>query len=286
VWAQLGHTTQACSLVSILASGSLLYGEWLKASHDGRKPPQRPHRDSNPPAKPNPPPTDTGTQLSPLPAMAPTVDSTVSQSKPENPASIKTVSKPLPASDKNTKYFHSRATQRKRKNTICSLLGPDNIRADSDDAMASIVDQYFQDLFTLSHPTPINQTIDCMEPTVTASHNSQLLQTYSAEEIKKAIFQMHPSKSPGPDGMIPFFFQKYWHIIGDDVISAVLSFLKSGHLLRKLNYTHIVLIPKIPSSQRVSDFRPISLCNVIYKIISKVLVNRLQGVLPQIILDA
>ena len=152
--------------------------------------------------------------------------------------------------------------------------------------MASIVDQYFQDMFTLSHPTQINQTIDCMEPTIIAFHNSQLLQTNNAEEIKKAIFQMHPSKSPGPDGMIPFFFHKYCHIIGDDVISAVLSFLKSGHLLRKLNYTHIVLIPKIPSPQRISDFRPISLCNVIYKIISKVLANRLQRVLPQIISDA
>jgi hypothetical protein len=54
--------------------------------------------------------------------------------------------------------------------------------------MASIVDQYFQDMFTLSHPTQINQTIDYMESTVTASHNSQLLHTYSAEEIKKAIF--------------------------------------------------------------------------------------------------
>jgi hypothetical protein len=83
-----------------------------------------------------------------------------------------------------------------------------------------------------------------------------------------------------------FFFQKFWHIVGDLVVKAVLSFLNSSHMFWKINYTHIALIPKIKNPQRVSDFRPISLCNVIYKIISKVLANRLQRILPQIISDS
>ena len=55
---------------------------------------------------------------------------------------------------------------------------------------------------------------------------------------------MHPSKSPRLDGMSPFFFQKFWHIVGNDVTNVVLSVLNSGHMLHKMNYTHIVLIPK------------------------------------------
>ena len=71
-----------------------------------------------------------------------------------------------------------------------------------------------------------------------------LTQPYTEEEVRVALFSMHPSKSPGPDGMSPFFFRKYWNIVGDDVIEAVLSVLSSGHMLHKINYTHIVLIPK------------------------------------------
>ena len=66
-------------------------------------------------------------------------------------------------------------------------------------------------------------------------------------------------------------------------MSAVLEFLNNGHMLLELNHTHIVLIPKIKNPVKMSDFRPISLCNVIYKIIAKVLANRLKQVLPQII---
>lgn len=101
--------------------------------------------------------------------------------------------------------------------------------------------------------------------------------------MKVAVFQMAPSKSPGPDGMSPFFFQKYWHVIGNNVTRAVLSTLNTSHLLKKINYTHIVLIPKIKNPQRVLEFRPISLCNALYKIVSKVISNRLQKVLPFII---
>ena len=84
---------------------------------------------------------------------------------------------------------------------------------------------------------------------------------------------MHPSKSPKPDGMSPFFFQKYWQIVGNDVTNAIISVLHSGHFLHKMNYTHIVLIPKINEPKNVFDYRPISLGDVVSGIVSKVLVN-------------
>ena len=97
---------------------------------------------------------------------------------------------------------------------------------------------------------------------------------------------MHPSKSPRPDGMSPFFFQKFWHIIGPDVTKVVLSVLHSGKYLRKMNFTHIVLIPKKNDPQNIMEFRPISLGNVVSYIVSKVLANRVKSILPNIISDA
>ena len=75
----------------------------------------------------------------------------------------------------------------------------------------------------------------------------------------------------------------FWHIVGDNVVFVVLEFLNTSYLLPDLNHTYIVLIPKIKNPVKVSDYRPISLCNFIYKIIAKVLANRLKQVLPHII---
>lgn len=81
--------------------------------------------------------------------------------------------------------------------------------------------------------------------------NESLTRPYIADEVRLALFQMHPSKSPGSDGMSPFFFQKYWHIVGNDVTEAILSVLCSGHMLKKMNHTHCFNPkkerPKIPS---------------------------------------
>lgn len=94
---------------------------------------------------------------------------------------------------------------------------------------------------------------------------------------------MHPSKSPSPDGMPPAFFQNYWHIIGDSITTAILNTLHLGELSPNINHTFIVLVPKKESPQKVSDYRLISLCNVIYKLISKIIANRLRNILPHLI---
>ena len=83
-----------------------------------------------------------------------------------------------------------------------------------------------------------------------------------------------------------FFLIKFWHIVGYDVTIAVLSFLRSGRYLQKMNFTHIVLIPKKNEPKYITDFCPISLGNIVSRIISKVLANRIKCILPNVIFDS
>lgn len=103
-----------------------------------------------------------------------------------------------------------------------------------------------------------------------------LLPKLSFEEIREATFQMHPSKAPGPDGLLPLFYQKYWDIVGTDVIEAVTAFLASNNLLHQVNHTFVTLIPKVQEPRNLAQFRPISLCNVVYRIGAKAIANMLK----------
>lgn len=94
------------------------------------------------------------------------------------------------------------------------------------------------------------------------------------------------SKSLGLDGIYPALLSKFWHIVRYDVGKAVLSVLHAGHMLHKVNFIHIVMIPKINEPKSMSDCRPISLGNVMSRLISKVIANRLKHILPNVIFDA
>ena len=122
-----------------------------------------------------------------------------------------------------------------------------------------------------------------MTSRVTDEMNMLLDNEFLDFEIKIALDQMSPNKAPGPDGMTKCFYQKYWHLIGDDICKVVREFLNKGGRLSNINHTNVVLIPKKTSPSTASDYRPISLCNVVYKLISKVLVNRMKNILPSII---
>ena len=94
---------------------------------------------------------------------------------------------------------------------------------------------------------------------------------------------MNPYKAPRPDEFNALFFQKHWDIIGYDVCAAVLSVLEGHASPSMMNHTFPALIPKKLSPTLITEFRPISLCNVVYKLVTKVLSNRLKPWLPAII---
>ena len=93
------------------------------------------------------------------------------------------------------------------------------------------------------------------------------------------------SQSPWTRWYVPFIYQHYWNLVGDDVCQSVLNFLNNASLPKNLNHTFITLIPKKKNPEYASKFRPISLYYVLYKIFSKVLANRLKRILPKIIIE-
>ncbi|KAK5772714.1 hypothetical protein PVK06_049008 [Gossypium arboreum] len=111
------------------------------------------------------------------------------------------------------------------------------------------------------------------------SINQCLLATYSEEEVIEALNGMRPTKASGPDGFPGIFFQKYWNIIEKDTCNFYLGILNDGKSLKEIKKTQLVLIPKIVNPSNLKNFRPISLCTVIYKIIAKTIANRLKKVL-------
>ena len=146
--------------------------------------------------------------------------------------------------------------------------------------------EYFEKIYSTEHPSEYEVQVENVERCITPEMNKYLLEAFGVEEVRYAINQMHPTKSPGPNGMSLLLYQKYWEVVSPYVTKCVLQILNSGSLPCVLNETYICLIPKVQCPQKITEFRPINLCNVIYKIVSKVLANRLKRILPKVIGEA
>ena len=105
----------------------------------------------------------------------------------------------------------------------------------------------------------------------------------SLREIKEALFSIHPDKALGPDGFSVSFFQTNWDTVGPAITKEIQDFFSDGNLPFSINSTHITLIPKVTGPKSVADYIPIALCNVYYKVISKVLSLRLKPTLQNVI---
>jgi hypothetical protein len=142
---------------------------------------------------------------------------------------------------------------------------------------------HFTTLFSTSAPPIEDELLSLFAPIILPEDNSFLCVLPLEEEVVQTLSSLGSTKAPGPDGFTALFYKKYWSIVKSDVLACIREFFLNNHLLQEQNHTHIALIPKKPGSHLVHHFRPISLCNIIYKIITKILVNRLKTMLPKII---
>ncbi|CAL9019993.1 unnamed protein product, partial [Prunus brigantina] len=188
--------------------------------------------------------------------------------------------------DRNTTYFHHSTIARRRQNRILRIQGNNGQWYSGQNATRRVIEEHFKDLFASECVEDDLDILSCVDPVVTEDINTALLQEISSHEIKDAAMQMGSLKAPGPDGYHGIFYQQYWDIIHREVQGIVKDFFAESCNPTTLNSTNIVLIPKVPNPESVTQYRPISLCNYSYKIISKVMANRLKQFIPEIISPA
>lgn len=185
--------------------------------------------------------------------------------------------------DCNSKFFHASTLQRRAKNKITRLKSSEGVWVETQRNLEDLIWGHFTNLFKSSNPTNAANVTRLIPRGISEGMNAMLLRHVEEREVKKAVFGMGPQKSPGPDGLIGAFFQNNWDVVKDEVVETVRIFFQTAKLPLKMNTTHITLVPKIGNPEDLGQFRPINCCNFMYKVISKVLTDRMKGLLPVLI---
>ena len=164
--------------------------------------------------------------------------------------------------------------QEKRiKRRIPRLFNNQGQWIENQEGIANTFLEHFKVLFTEHEPVheqEIKRKITSLNiPKLIETHLDVLNKPFTAKKMKTIAFQIRPLKTLGINGKLGIFYHRYWNIVGDFTTVFTLSCLNSRYLLKELNKTLIALIPKMNNPNRVSHYRPKSLCNVAYKIISK-----------------
>lgn len=187
----------------------------------------------------------------------------------------------LSEGDANTGFFHAHARYRQKKNYIAKLKCGDNIVFQQEDKEEAVWN-FYQGLIgeAASRPSTLNLSAFYEQGPDLSSLDAPI----SEEEVLRVIKQMHPDKSPGPDGFTGRFYKVCWPIIKGDVMAAI-GALHAGdsRFLFRLNSAYIVLIPKKDDAIDVGDYRPISLVHSFAKLITKILATRLVDKLKDLV---
>jgi hypothetical protein len=185
--------------------------------------------------------------------------------------------------DRNTRYYHVKTVNRRRRNNIVMLRDTSGNWTDNAAQLQGMVNDFYKHLFALEHTS--NDWADSVVsyPRLEDAELLELEADIKFEEVRRAVFSMKPWKAPGPDGFPAGFFQKSWSIVGASVYDFVVKVWSNPSAIATVNQTDICLIPKIARPEFVNQFRPISLCNTIYKVVSKIMVERLKDYIPKLV---
>lgn len=185
--------------------------------------------------------------------------------------------------DQNTRFFHASTVVNRKCNFIGALKNDDGSWLQSPSAIRSFLLDKFEALFHSDNIRPDDDLYSLFHADVSHQENIELCRVPMASEIHDVLKSMHPIKIPGPDGMPALFYQFFWSIVGSSVVELLQNFFHSGIMPKWINKTYVVLVPKCINACSFSQLRPISLCNVTYKLISKILANRLRPLLNRLI---
>ena len=192
----------------------------------------------------------------------------------------------LTLGDRNTGYFHAITKSMLAINKFFVIENEEGISVFEEDKILGVILDYYQQLFTKqdTHDETCRSIVqEALSPCISEATNNRLIEIHSEEEIRIASFSIHLDKAPGPDGFSANFFQANWNTVKEQIVKEIQEFFSSGLLPCNINNTHVILIPKIKRPKKMTDYRPITLCTVYYKIIAKLLTKKLQPILAYII---
>ena len=184
-------------------------------------------------------------------------------------------------SDRNTRYFHSIAVGRRRRKQILQLRVNSRLIKNPRVIKNEIV-KFYRSLYSQQKLPEIFIPSGFL-PSISQNQAKDLEKLPSKEEIAIAIHSCDSSKSPGYDGFNFNFIKKFWSEFEEEICSFIYNFFETGHFPPEINLTWVALIPKIDEAEEIKDFRPISMVGCLYKIISKILANRMKPVMPGLV---
>lgn len=185
--------------------------------------------------------------------------------------------------DRNTKYFQRLAKIKSKTKPINAIRVDDEIVTDPE-LITSHFKNHFQNLFSSNIFLQVDSLVEDVIPSMISTNTNSLLKMIpSQEEIKRAVFYLNKDSAPGSDGFGAIFYQSFWSIVCNDVCKAVMEFFSKGWILPNFNSNTLILIPKTENANTVEQYRPIALANFKFKIITKILAERLAPIMKTII---